>query len=123
MSDVSFSTALTTELRTRLDGNFEVIPEYESASSSLDRVHDLVILEEGQIRLIFELEGGTDGFEDAKQELRKFYEKESGDEVFLLAVCSKEELLVFDAENEIYSQQYTDDPVEKIAEDVVDLLE
>ena len=123
MSEASFSARLTTALRTELDEPFEVIPEYESTKQGLNRVHDLVILEDGHLRMLFELEGETDGFEDAKKELRKFYEEKSGEEAFLLAACSQDRLVVFDDENELYSESYDERPVQNMAGDIQDLLE
>lgn len=69
------------------------------------------------------MKGGANGFEGAKRELRKFYEEKSGEEAFLLAACSRDRLVVFDDENELYSESYDESPVENIASDIRDLLE
>lgn len=122
MAEPSFSTRLTTNLRTKLGENYQVVPEYEAEAGTLRDVHDLAIIEDGHLKMLFELEVG-DSFDEAKQGLRKFYAEMGEVSDLVLAACSHEKLVIFDADTELVNETYKGDTAEKMAEEITNFLQ
>lgn len=114
-----FTRKLATELKADLGEHFEVVTDYSAEPK--EEIHDLAILEDGHLRIIFELEAGD--VEAVKPEMRKFYENKAGDTNFVLGIANTDELVIFDADNELLDREYEEGVVEEISKDVKGFLQ
>lgn len=119
MVTYDFARKLATELKADLGEHFEVVTDY--TSEPREEIHDLVVLEDGHLRIIFELEAGE--IESVKPEMRKFYENKAGDTNFVLGIANTHELVIFDADNELLDREYEEGAAEEISKVVKDFLQ
>ncbi|MFB6217423.1 MAG: hypothetical protein ABEJ72_10760 [Candidatus Aenigmatarchaeota archaeon] len=118
MPEASFNTRLLTSLRRKLGEHYEVMPEF-SPKSGLKKVQDLAVIEDGRLRMLIDI--GADDLDEVKPEMRKFY-GEMEDSDLVLAACNQEELVIFDADNDLVDEEYDREAAELIADEIAIFL-
>lgn len=124
MEESQLSSKLLSRLDQKLSDSFSVKSEYtpQSSEADLNVVYDLAILKGESLIALAELTTSKDTLTHEKKKLRNFYGPKGSESEIIMISASPKQVVVFDYDQEISSEEFDENDVEKVSEIIVDNL-